>query len=109
MTALPDEARRRSWILAGVGLLVPVGLWSLAVFAERAGLPRVANGSFGLLIPGAIVAVALSLAAMASSFAALGRLESRPPAWRWLEPFALPLPLALLAAFVVARLSASGY
>ena len=87
-------------MLAGAGLALPVVGCALALLASVAGLPRLAGQLLLLVLLGFVVGAALSLAAVASGLAALLRMESPRPAWRYLEPWMLPLPFATLASWI---------
>jgi hypothetical protein len=109
MSVRRDEPRERAWILAGVGLGLPIVSYALVELANLAGWPRLAGALLPLLLVTFIVGAALSLAAMASGFAALLRAESPRPAWRYLEPWVLPLPFATLVAVFASGFGARPY
>lgn len=101
MSVLGDDPRSRSWILAVVGLALPVVTCALALLASAAGMPRLAGQLLLAVLVGFVVGAALSLAAMASGLAALLRQDPPRPAWRYFEPWVLPLPFATLSSWMV--------
>ncbi|MGH8030445.1 MAG: hypothetical protein ACREO3_10985 [Arenimonas sp.] len=104
-----DEPRQRSWIQAAVGTALPAMTIALMLGARAAGITAASNMLFLPVLIAFIVGAALSLTAIASSFAGLILLDAPRPWWRHVEPGLVPLPFALLVTLVMAALQPGLY
>ena len=95
-----DEPRFRSWVQAGLALVVPgVGLAGVLLVEPRWDADL--NLYFmGLAIP-FLAGFAFSGLALLSSLAGLLALDAPRPAWRYVEPWLFGLPFLLLAVLIV--------
>jgi hypothetical protein len=102
-----DEPRFRSWVQAGLALLVPAVMYGLIMLPDRQsnhGMMVVV-----LLMVGLIAGCAFSGLALLSSLNGLLALDSPRPAWRYIEPLLVGLPFLVLVLLILAGGAAQLY
>jgi len=103
-----DEPRFRSWVQAGLALVVPGLVLGGLMLVERH-----VNADIHLVFVGLglslLIGIAFSGLALLSSLAGLLALDAPRPAWRYVEPWLLGLPFVALALIIVAGGAAQLY